>query len=434
MMEKEALWKGLKLFLGAMVLFTLLSRAVYQQGRAVVSTAAPTSGTVEHTVRVTGKTVQEQEAAVVTQPGLLVGAVRVSEGQQVQAGDVLFCLDLDNLEEAITAQSRELRKQRLSVQESYSQNSAQARRQSLARAQAQENYDTAVSGAEAALERAEQAVAKAQGALDALPPGEIPEQSLLDAADQAQRNFEQALDDLDNAQRIYGQALETANLPEAVSNGGRIGQITYDQLEEKLQKLEAIRDAQGQVLAPADGVVTACYVRTGQLTGDTAAVLIADSSQGWKFTATVTQEQSQYIGTGDKVTLVLESTGKEYRDLPVTAFSPQEDGGTLTVSVPAQGIPLGAGMELRFTKRSQAYNCCVPLTALHMDAQNRPYVLTVETVNTVLGAQTQAVKTAVTVLDQNDKMAALEGGGLTDRQVIVSADRAVDDGSRVRAE
>ena len=108
-------------------------------------------------------------------------------------------------------------------------------------------------------------------------------------------------------------------------------------------------------------------------------------------------------------------------------------GGTLTVSLPAADIPLGAGMELTFTRRSQAYTCCVPLTALHMDAQNRAYVLTLETVNTVLGQQTRAAKVMVTVLDKNEKTAALEGL-LTDKQIIVSSDRAVDSGSRVRAE
>ena len=61
-------------------------------------------------------------------------------------------------------------------------------------------------------------------------------------------------------------------------------------------------------------------------------------------------------------------------------------------------------------------------------------MLTLETVNTVLGQQTQAAKVMVTVLDKNETTAALEAGGLTDKQVIVGSDRAVDSGSRVRAE
>ena len=44
------------------------------------------------------------------------------------------------------------------------------------------------------------------------------------------------------------------------------------------------------------------------------------------------------------------------------------------------------------------------------------------------------MKISVTVLDKNDTTAALEAGGLGDKPVIVSADRAVDSGSRVRVE
>lgn len=535
-MEKKTLSKALGFFFGGMVLFTLLSRAAYQRGTAVVQTAAPARGTIDHTVRLNGKTTQNQEIAVTTQPGLRIGAVLASEGQQVKAGDVLFRLDMDYLEEKIETQDQELRKQQLSVQDAWSQSSAQARRRDTAKAQAEENYNAAVSGAELARDQAQNAVAQAQKALDdyyagvsgdaekkaaleraaqeaeekltqaqddldallqerqnavteaitQADTGEEPlsqaekdaiaaqieadfaprvqtaqevlaqaqsekdrtrqeladftpgaqqsEQALLDDLEKAEAAYAQAQTDLENTARAYGQALETAFLPESTGSSAQIGQITYAQMLLQLQKLEALQNADGEILAPVDGVVTASYVRTGQLTTETTAFLLADSSQGWRFTAEVTQEQSKYIGTGDQVTLRLESSGKEYKELPVIAFSAKENGGTLTVDLPAADIPLGAGMELHFTRRSQAYACCVPLSALHMDAQNRAYVLTLETVNTVLGTQTKAAKVMVTVLDKNEKTAALEEGGLADKQIIVSADRAVDSGSRVRAE
>ena len=83
---------------------------------------------------------------------------------------------------------------------------------------------------------------------------------------------------------------------------------------------------------------------SGQLTSETTAFLLADSGQGWKFTADVTQDQSKYIGTGEKVTLRRESSGKEDKDLPIVAFAVKDIGGTLTVSLPAADIPLGAGI------------------------------------------------------------------------------------------
>ena len=529
MMEKKALWKITAAFFGGMALFTLLSRAAYQQGTAVVHTAAPASGTVSHTVRLTGKAVQNQELAVTTFPGLRIGAVLVTEGQQVKAGEPLFTLDLAYLEETVETKRQELKKQQLSVQDSWSQANAQQVARETARQQAQENYDAAVSGAKNTLHRAEEAVDRAQqaledyyagvsgdaeekaaltdacqeaeghleaaktafsdleaerdaaiaqavsqaeteeekaaaaagveaeyaprileaqgavtdaeGALDranqalaAFTPGERPSEEELKAAlEQAEEQRDQAESGLSSTQRTYGQAVETASLPSAANHSAQIGQITYDQQAGELKKLEDLLDAEGQVTAPVDGVITDLYVRTGQMTTDTTALLLADSAKGWKFSGEVTQDQSKYIGTGDKVTVRLESSGREYRDLTVTAFSQKEDGGSLTVALPAGDIPLGARLSLSCTRRSQAYQTCVPLSALHMDAQNRAYVLVLETVNTVLGSETRAAKLSVTVLDKNETTAAVEGA-LTDKEVIVSADRAVDSGSRVRVE
>lgn len=529
MMEQKTIQKWTVAFFGGMALFTVLSRAAYQQGTAVVHTAAPSSGTVSHTVRLTGKAVQNQEIAVTTLPGLRVGAVLVTEGQQVEAGEPLFTLDMDYLEEIVEEKRQELRKQQLSVQDSWSQAYAQDRARETAREQAQENYDAAVSGAEDTLGRAEEAVDKAQRALDdyyagvtgdeekkaaladacrkaeqdletaktalsdleaerdaaiaqaaaqveteeekaaaaaeveaeyaprileaqgtvteaegaldranqdlaAFTPGERPSEEELKATlEKAEEARDQAESSLSGTKRTYGQAVETASLPGGTNHSAQIGQITYDQQAGNLKKLEALLEGQGQVTAPVKGVITGVSVRTGQMTTDATALLLADSAQGWNLSAEVTQDQSKYIGTGDKVTVRLESSGKEYKDLAVTAFFPKEEGGSLTVALPAADIPLGARLSLSCTRRSQAYQTCVPLSALHMDAQNRAYVLVPETVNTVLGREIRAAKISVTVLDKNETAAAVEGP-LTGKEVIVSADRAVDSGSRVRVE
>lgn len=549
---KGTIWKLTGIFFTGMLLFTLLSRAAYQHGIAVVSTAAPSSGTISHTVQLTGKTVQNQELAVTTVAGLRVASVCVNEGQQVAQGDVLFTLDLDYLEETILTQKQEMEKQQLSVQDAWSQNAASQKQRANAQAQAEENYDSAVSQAETALERASRNLERAKLALenfyngvsadqteeDALvraaqeaeaaydaalaaleqlqqeiadkiqaamdqaktepsdPLEEAPdestaqadpdtitqtvqaeyaqrlsdaqaaveqakqtmdaadaaleayrqaqqtgtqersEQELLDAVEDAQEVYDDALSALQNAQTVYGRAVSSANLPDGTNHAAQIGQITYDQMALALGKLETLLDAEGKIPAPVDGIVIRCNIQTGEKTTDTTAMLLADLSQGCKFSGLVTEEQSKYIGVGDLVTLRAGSTGKYYKDLPVTTFSSSEEAGggyQLTVQLPANTLALGASAELSFTRKSQAYTCCVPLSALHLDAQNQPYVLVVEPVDSVLGTQMQARKVSVTVLEQNESMAALAEGTLhSKQQVIVSSDRAVDSGSRVR--
>lgn len=581
--EKGGIWKWISLFFGAMVLFTILSRAIYQHGTAVVRTEMPSSGTINHTVQITGKTVQNQELAVTTIGGLRIASICVNEGQQVKQGDVLFTLDLSYLEESILKQEQDMKKQQLSVWDAWAQNSNAQKQKENQQAQAEENYDNAVSQAEIAVERAERDLERAktalenfyngisndkaeeealllacqeakadydsavnalenlqreidQAVLDAITQAEnelqqqvtvvpeettavegtlsieesvpeitepvtieepvpvateltqeqkdqieasvrasyadrlsaaqtavqqaqqavtdadaeleafyqrqssgaaLSEQDLLDAVEQAQEAYDDAVAVLESTKTTYGRAVSSANLPASTSNSAQIGQITYDQMKVELEKLKALRDAEGKIFSPTDGIVTKCNVQTGEKTTDTTAILLADLSQGCKYSGLATEEDSQYIGVGDNVMLQT-SNGKVYKDLPVTTFSTTEEPGggyRLTVQIPSGNLALGANVQLSFTKKSQPYSCCVPLSALRLDSRNQTYVLVVQEVTSVMGTELQAKKVNVTVLEQNETMAALAEGTLGSKdKVIVGSDKTIDIGSRVRVE
>lgn len=584
--EKISIWKWIGLFFGTMILFTILSRAIYQHSTAVVTTKMPTSGTINHTVQITGKTVQNQELAVTTIGGLRIASICVNEGQQVKQGDVLFVLDLDYLDEVILKQEQDMKKQQLSVWDAYAQNSNAQKQRENQQAQAEENYDNAVAKAQTAVDRAKRDLERAKTALenyrngvtddkaeeealelacqeartvyndavaalealeqeidqavqDAIsqaetelqqtalqsatqPPAEtilteetgsteettvpvepveiaeqapiatelspaqkaeieasvrasyadrlsaaqasvqqaqqavtdadaelevfrqrqssgatLSEQDYLDAVEQAQEVYDDAVAALESTKTTYGRAVSSANLPASTSNSAQIGQITYDQMKMELEKLEALQEAEGKILSPTDGIVTKCNVQTGEKTTDTTAILLADLGQGCKFSGLATEEDSQYIGVGDKV-LLQTSNGKAYKDLPVTTFSTTEEPGggyRLTVQIPSGNLALGANVNLSFTKKSQPYSCCVPLSALRLDKRNQTYVLVVQQVISVMGTELQAKKVNVTVLEQNETMVALAEGTLGSKdKVIVGSDKTIDIGSRVRVE
>ena len=58
-----------------------------------------------------------------------------------------------------------------------------------------------------------------------------------------------------------------------------------------------------------------------------------------------------------------------------------------------------------------------------------------EQYDSVLGTEIRARRVDVTVLEKNESYAALAQGGLTSQQeVIISSNKAVDEGSRVRVQ
>ena len=90
-------------------------------------------------------------------------------------------------------------------------------------------------------------------------------------------------------------------------------------------------------------------------------------------------------------------------------------------------------MNLDFSRKSEAYPVTVPLSALHLDSRQQPYVLVAEEYDSIMGTEQRARKVGVTVLEQNESYAALAPGAIgSETEIIVQSDKAVDDGSRVR--
>ncbi len=264
------------------------------------------------------------------------------------------------------------------------------------------------------------------------------EAELTAAVEAAQDAYDDAAAALENAKISGSRGIKTAELPSAAGNAGAIGQITYDQMELALEKLRQLEAEEGKILAPTEGVILELQVRTGGMTSDTTAVLMVDLSKGCRFACQISGEDSKYIALGDKVTLKNPISNKQYTDLPVTTLSKSgkdENVYNLTVQLPPDTLDYGTAGDLSFTKKSRGFDFCVPLSALHMDARNDPYVLVVREADSILGKTMEAVKVSVKVLEKNHEIAALEPGSVTQSdRVIVSADRFVDAGSRVRVE
>ena len=689
-MKRKGLMRITAVFFGLMICFTILSRAAYQEGTALVHTGRPSSMVISHQVKTTGKVEQNQELAVTTEPNLRVASIAVGEGDRVSRGDLLFTLDLTMLEEKILNQKQEMEKQQLNVEDAKSQKDVSRQQKANEQAQASENYslntnragvalsraarnlnqaredlkefrkssgreegdDTVEAALEADLEEKTQAYVDAVQELDSLkwqienavyqalqaaqggtaslesrqtvltgaedllleeapqpaasfqaetqpqpaassqaetqpqpaassqpetqpqpeteksgtsqaetqdslleeespgnlsdaapeeydpdilleeepipqesgetvwepeiqeepwtenpalpeteqtegetvsgaPPTEEElnrleqsvrdgyrerleaaqnaaaaaleeknracealaryqqerlaaesaaeaqtEQGLLDALQAARDAYVDASIAANEAAVTSGRAVAAAGIPQASNSSDRVNEITYEQMELQLEKLETLLENQGRVCAPADGLVTGIYIQTGGMTAETTAVLLADLSKGYRFVGEITREQEKYIGAGDLVTLTANTGRESFEELPVSAVRADEEKEgvyTVTVQLPEDTLELGAAAVLDFTKKSEVYPVCVPLSALYLDEKNLPYVLVLDEIDTIMGTETRARKVSVTVLEQNESFAALAEGAVgSQEEVIVSSDKSVDDGSRVR--
>ena len=267
--------------------------------------------------------------------------------------------------------------------------------------------------------------------------GKEQERQLLAAVQTAGDAYEDAVLAANEAAVTAGRAVAAAGISDASDSTLAVGEITVEQMELQLEKLERLLEADGRICAPSDGLITEIAVNIGERTADTPAVRMADLTKGYRFTAELTKEQETYIGAGDEVTLT-DSRRNQLEQLTVESVAADgENEGVYEISVPLPDdtLELGAAAVLDYSSPSQTYAICVPLAPLHLDERNQPYVLTYDEQDSVLGKELRARKVSVNILDQNESYAALADGSISSQDgVIVSADKAVDDGSRIRLE
>ena len=391
--NRKNLIRVMALFFAFIFSFTMLSRASYQYGTAVVTVSRPENRVISHQVVATGKVTQNQELAVVTEPDQRVTAIYVKEGQQVKKGDLLFEIDGKLLEEKILMQQQEMEKQKLQVQDAKSQKSISAMQKANEQAQAQENYALNTKDASVRLAR-------------------------------AKRDLQEAKQTLKDFRQNSKDQVQDSGVEEMLESAFQTKQEAYIQARQELTELQwqiekAVDDAKKQAV-------------------DTTAILMADLAKGYSFEAEITKEQEKYIGTGDLVTLTSGNKKIKLEEQPVSSVRSEEekeDTYRVTVELPPDSFEIGMAVTMEFVRKSPSYACCVPLSALHLDERNQTYVLTAEEYESVMGTELRARKVKVTVVEQNESYAALAEGSLTSRQqIIIHSDKLVGEGSRIRIE
>ena len=164
-MDRKKVMKLFGGFLAVMLVFTILSRAVSGASMARVETVRISPGTIEHKVTAIGRVQAGKETAVYTESGQRVKEICVQEGKSVKAGDVLFLIDMEELEEQILAAQQELEKTKLQNQDLQNAKSFEQSNQSMARHRAQEDYNQAVTQGDSLVAEAKKAWDDAEWAL-----------------------------------------------------------------------------------------------------------------------------------------------------------------------------------------------------------------------------------------------------------------------------
>lgn len=257
--------------------------------------------------------------------------------------------------------------------------------------------------------------------------------SLRQAVETAKRALEDARQSRDSALETAERAVEDADSESTADNSLEINRLDLSSQQKELKEYQELLQADGIVYPEKEGIVTSIAVSPGERIPDGAALVMADLDSPLQFSASLTAEQKKYVNQGDSVSLKLGSRTVEATADYIAESELSPGTYQLTVFLEEGEGELGESGTLSAEMRTDTYSCVVPLEAVRVDENQRKYVLTVGERSGILGPEFVARKTYVTVLDQNDSQAALEEGGLTgEEEVITDYTGEIADGDVVR--
>lgn len=452
-------------FFAVLLVITLIARGTAGATMPVVTLQAPSSGTVSRNVMMNG-TISYTGGTPFTLPsGLLVTSVPVQVGQTVKAGDTLATFDEEELKRAVASKQAEL--QQVQVQaaqqaegDSADPYSAQLAQEQLERAYAetQKTYEEGLESVERMRLKRNEAAQDLENARnapldDALPKSEAEAQkqanidaatAALEAAEEALYQAEKATEDANDAALSAAQSVEdsrntvlhalekeeesVADQNELNRAAAAVSNANAAELQAELDALQALLKEGARYTAPQNGTVIQLNLKVGENSPKVGG-LLADEAADYTLSIPLDKDQAQQITVG---TVLHVSQSKVSGDAAVQNLSETDAEGTVTAiaTLPQGGWNAGA-CNVSATSQSSRQDFVLPSTAIRQDGDGF-FVLVAEEQNTILGLQNVLVRLPVTVLEEGDTTTAVSGALDYDTQVVVSSDKSVQAGDKVR--
>ncbi|WP_285823559.1 hypothetical protein [Schaedlerella arabinosiphila] len=280
------------------------------------------------------------------------------------------------------------------------------------------------------------------------------EQELKAALQQAQADVEAARQAVAQAQTDYtfaqkedsAQSTNEANAVQSAQLGAQSLNVQADTARRALEELTAYQNAGGKICAEQECTVLMSSVQTGTFT--TGAEVMVTGSGGWKLKGYADAKDKEKLkagaeaeirlGAGKKKTVRIESIAAEraagsengagesgsssqslqfcwYARLPENTAA--ENGNAFSWNVNSSS--------------DQEYEQLIPLTALREDSTGA-YCLILSEEKNMLGRVQTARRVPVTVLEKDAQKAAVTSTLQGTDQIIVSSEKYVEEGDRVR--
>lgn len=463
--------KNLLRFFALILLLTLVVRGTAGASLPRVTVAAATRGEIVEKISGQGIVSADGTQTLLAPDDLTLKEVLVGAGQTVQPGDPIARFDTAEVADKLARQTAALKEMRLKLQklergEPTDTSGVDAAKRALDRAQsdydaARSQGEAAVASAQAALTAAETNEQQKQAAYEAAPAdqkaaaeqewraaqeatqtartalstAQADAQSNLDNTARALEDAKAALAGAEATQRSAAQQAADAAAQNSID--ASVLRLDIEKQQKLVAGLQALRDADGVMLADKDGTVTET-ASPGAVTAGTAIVHMVDDTSTFEAELTVTKQQAQKLTVGAACDVTAGGSSMYYHPIATGTIShigtPDENGKvTVTVRLPQGEWKQGQSVDIQAVQSRQTYEVCVPLSALRSDAQGY-YVYVLQQTQTVLGSENTVALVRVSVEALDDTMAAVSGPIGPEDKIITGSSKIINAGDSVRVQ
>ena len=470
--DKKRMIRILWGFLAIMAAASVTSRAAASVLVAQVNVEKTVRGRLSYTYEGEGIVAPVQENQIFLWPEQQVEWT-AKQGTQVKSGECLVRFRMEYLQQLIGKKQAELTQ--MELQASQQQVSAREQARVPAVTGAGQALTEAQRQLDAARQKAEDAERMYHNFVDSAESAELDntqddawqsrKQELEAALQEAYAGIESAMKEVNQAQNAYelaeqedqAQDINAANAAEAARLGAEASKVQIDCVREDLERLKGYQAAEGKICADRDCTVLKVGVEVGAVTSGSEVFVIG--SGGFQLKGLMKakdkeklkagQEAEVQLGAGKKKTVRFESIETDTGGAAggIGAADGGASGGNTdtggSASQEAQIFWLASVPENTEVKSGDTftwqteiptekeYEQMIPLSALREDV-NETYCLVLAEEEQMLGTVQTAKKVPVTVLEKDAKNAAITSTLSVEDKVIVSSEKYVAEGDRVR--
>lgn len=451
-----------RVLLGAMavfVLFFVVSGMVQGSSPMPVATTTANKGEIEQTISTSGTVTADRSKSYFSQVNVQIGAVNVSPGDAVKAGDVLITYDKASLETEIKL--AELKQQ---VGEGSYQNSVQSNNEKLGDLKEAtvnlEVLDQQIADTEAYIKGLENKIANKKSELQHF--GTLLQITLLDWQDHPDseeymdlqkmvqlNNYEQNNNEeikgweseLDVYNKMLSDYQEYRSEMKSQKNSAEAGKMTagaskeleansQSQAIETEENLTALQDVVEGIRAEFDGVVTEVEVIEGQAPAQGSKLLTLESTQEVSVRIDITKYDLDKIALGQKAVITIGGKDYEGEVSKINKMAKQNQSGAAVVGTeiqivnPDSDVYLGVEAKVVISTDRQTDTVVIPVGAVNVDMSGE-FVYVVE--DNIL-----MKRSVITGISSDTMIQILEGIEEGD-QVVTEVTTGVTEGMSVMA-